>query len=48
MRDLAGLLADDTTAIEQDVEDIYNFEKNISRVNTFVFIVMYFFSMKYI
>jgi hypothetical protein len=33
MRDLASSLTNDTAMIEQDVDDIFNFEKNISLVN---------------
>ncbi len=42
MRDLASSLASDAEMIEQDVEDIYNFEKDIAIVNTFISFVMNF------
>ena len=32
MRDLAKALTNDTTMIEQDVTDIYEFEKNLAKV----------------
>jgi hypothetical protein len=39
MRDLALSLTNDTAMIEQDVEDIFNFEKTISLVNKKDFLV---------
>lgn len=36
MRDLAMALANDTTMVEQDVKDMYAFEKNLAQVALFL------------
>ncbi len=47
MRDLASSLTNDTAMIEQDVDDIFNFEKNISLVNQKKHFLVFFSSVTY-
>jgi len=47
MRDLASSLTNDTAMIEQDVDDIFNFEKNISLVNQKKYFLVSFSSVTY-